>query len=370
MLTRVGAPQLLVASSFLVAIGLVMVFSASALRAELLFGSSTFFLLRQLGGLAAGVAIAALLARAPQPLLQRVAYPAWAISTLLVFASLTPLGVNVNGANRWLSLGPIAFQPLEVAKLGLVLGLAQWLATHTNRMRDARVAILVPGLLACIPAAALLLQPDFGGALLLLLFAGVLVFAAGARLDHLLVTAALSAPAIVVLALSAGYRVERLRVFLNPFSEQFGAGFQLVQSLVAFGAGGLAGTGLGSGQQKLGYLPEAHTDFILSVVGEEVGLLGVCVVLALFATVALASIGISSRARTPFAASLALGAGLLVWLQGSVNAGVALGMLPTTGATLPLFSYGRTSLIVSLAAIGLVLNAARPRRRGRSGWRS
>lgn len=370
MLTLPGAPQLLVASSFLVATGLVMVFSASALRAELFFGSSAFFLLRQLGGLVAGAGVAVLLARTPQHWLERAAYPAWAVSTALVIASLTPIGVSVNGAERWVSLGGVSFQPLELAKLGLVLALAQWLATHQSRMRDARVAILVPGLLACIPAAALLMQPDFGGAVLLLLFTAVVVFAAGARFGHLLAAALVSVPAVLFIAISAGYRVERLQVFLNPFSEQFGAGFQLVQSLVAFGAGGLTGSGLGAGQQKLGYLPEAHTDFILSVVGEEIGLLGVLAVLALFATFALASIGISSRARTPFAGLMALGAGLLVWLQGSVNAGVALGVLPTTGATLPLFSYGRSSLIVSLAAVGLVLNAARPRRRGRSGWRS
>lgn len=370
MLSRAGAPQLLVASSFLVATGLVMVFSASALRAELFFGSSAFFLLRQLGGLAAGIGLAALLARAPQPWLERAAYPVWAISTGLVVASLTPLGVNVNGANRWVSIAGVSFQPLELAKLGVVLALARWLATHHSRTRDARVAILVPALFACLPAAALLLQPDFGGAVLLLMFAGVIVFAAGARFDHLLATALVSVPAIAVIAISAGYRVERLRVFLDPFSDPFGGGFQLVQSLVAFGAGGLTGTGLGAGQQKLGYLPEAHTDFILSVVGEEIGLFGVLAVLALFAIFALASLGIASRARTPFASLLALGAGLLVWLQGSVNAGVALGVLPTTGATLPLFSYGRTSLVVSLAAVGLVLNAARPRRPGRSGWRS
>jgi cell division protein FtsW len=370
VLSRAGAPQLLVASSFLAATGLVMVFSASALRAELFFGGSTFFVLRQLGGLAAGICIAAGIARTPQHWLERAAYPAWALSTALVIASLTPLGVSVNGAHRWVSIAGVSFQPLELAKLGLILGLAQWLATHQSRIRDARIAIGVPALLAGVPAAALLLQPDFGGAMLLLLFAGVIVFAAGARFDHLLTAALVSAPAIGVLAMSAGYRVERLRVFLNPFSDQFGAGFQLVQSLVAFGAGGLTGTGLGSGQQKLGYLPEAHTDFILSVVGEEIGLLGVLAVLVLFAIFALASLGIASRARTPFASMLALGAGLLVWLQGSVNAGVALGVLPTTGATLPLFSYGRTSLIVSLAAVGLVLNAARPRRRGRSGWRS
>ncbi|MBW2413393.1 MAG: putative lipid II flippase FtsW [Deltaproteobacteria bacterium] len=370
MLTRAGAPQLIVAASFLVATGLVMVFSASAMRAELFFGNSGFFVLRQAGGLILGLAVAATLARMPQAWLQRGAYPAWAFASLLVFASLTPLGLSVNGAHRWVSFGGFNFQPLELAKLGLVLALAQWLSTNRKKLRDARISIVVPMLLTCIPAAGLLAQPDFGGALLLVLFAGVIIFASGARLDHLAVAAGIGAPLVIGIALSAGYRIDRLRAFVDPFSEQFGAGFQLVQSLVAFGAGGLSGTGLGSGQQKLGYLPEAHTDFVLSVVGEEIGLLGVAAVLALFATLAVASLGIASRARSPFGAVLALGASLLIWLQGLVNAGVALGVLPTTGATLPLFSYGRTSLVVSLAALGLVLNAARPQRRGRAGWRS
>jgi len=370
VLTRLGAPQLLVASSFLLAIGLVMVFSASALRAELFFGSSTFFLARQLGGLVLGIALAVGIARMPQDWLQRFAYLAWALSTALIFASLTSAGTDVNGAQRWLAIGQLSFQPLELAKLGVILALAQWLSSQSKRLRDARVAIGVPALIACLPAVGLLLQPDFGGALLLLVFAGVMVFAAGARLDHLAVSAAIGAPLVIGLALSAGYRVDRLRSFLSPFSEQFGAGFQLVQSLVAFGAGGLGGTGLGSGQQKLGYLPEAHTDFILSVVGEELGLLGVLAVLGLFALVGLASLAIATRARSAFGALLGLGASLLIWLQGAVNAGVALGVLPTTGATLPLFSYGRTSLVVSLMALGLILNVARPRRAGRSGWRA
>jgi cell division protein FtsW len=160
--------------------------------------------------------------------------------------------------------------------------------------------------------------------------------------------------------------VIRLDAFLNPWGDPLGRGYQLVQSLLAFGAGGITGTGLGAGQQKLGYLPEAHTDFILSVVGEELGLLGVAGVLGGFALLGLAALAIASRGRDPFAILIALGASLLLWLQGLVNAGVAMGVLPTKGTTLPLFSYGRTSLVASLAALGLILNVARRRR---SEWR-
>ncbi len=369
MLTRLGTPQLLVATASLAAAGLVMVYSASALRAELLFGNPAVYLLRQTVGLVIGVALALLIVRAPLGLLRRCGMPAWALTTLLIAATLTPLGREENGARRWLALGPLTFQPLELAKLSLVLALAQWLAAHEDRLRDFRVAIAVPALIAAVPAALLLLQPDFGGAAMLLLFAGALVFAAGVRIDHLAVCAALALPLMSGLALLSGYRVSRLQSFLDPWGDPFGHGYQLIQSLLAFGAGGLTGTGLGSGQQKLGYLPEAHTDFILSVVGEELGLLGVAGVLACFVLAGTASLAIAVRARDCYTTLLATGGGLLIWLQGLINAGVAMGVLPTTGATLPLFSYGRSSLVVSLAALGLVLATARPVR-GRSGWRA
>jgi cell division protein FtsW len=370
VLTRVGTPQLLVATSFLVAGGLVMVYSASALHAEIVFGDGSVYMLRQLSGLALGLCAALFLSRVPLQLVRRSGYALWVMSALLLVITLTPLGISENGARRWLSLGGVVFQPLEFAKLGVILALAQWLTTHRQRMRDVRVSLGVPALFACFPAVVLLCQPDFGGALLILLFTAVVIFAAGARLDHLGVGALVALPSVVFAAVLYDYRLERLRSFLDPWADEFGSGFQLIQSMVAFGSGGLTGTGLGSGTQKLGYLPEAHTDFILSVVGEEVGLIGVVAVLVLFAIVGLSTLGIALRAKDTYARLLAVGAGLLVWLQALVNAGVALGALPTTGATLPLFSYGRTSLIVSLAAVGLLLNAARPQRRGRSGWRS
>ena len=370
MLSRVGTAHALAASAFLLAVGVVMVYSASALRADLVFGSSTVYLTRQLAGLVLGLIAAVLMARAPQEWVRRSGMVVWAGSILLLLATFTPLGVEGNGARRWLALGNFSFQPLEVAKLGVILALAQWLADRQSRMGDARVAIGVPALITGLPVVLLLLQPDFGGALIVMIFAITLVFVAGARLDHLIACAAVAVPLMTTVALLRGYRLSRLEAFLDPWADPFGRGYQLIQSLLAFGAGGIAGAGLGAGQQKLGYLPEAHTDFILSVVGEELGLLGVGAVLACFALLGIATLGIASRARNSYALLLAVGAGLLLWLQGLVNSGVAMGVLPTTGATLPLFSYGRTSLVVSLMALGLVLNAARANKRGRSGWRA
>ncbi len=369
MLNRLGTGHLLVGSAFLLSIGLVMVYSASALRAELLYGSSAAYLGRQAAGMALGVAAALLISRVPLEWIQRSGMFVWLGTVVLLAATFTPLGMEENGARRWLALGPLSFQPLEPAKIGVIVALAQWLSVHEGRMRDFRVAILVPTLLAAVPAAMLMLQPDFGGALMILMFAATLVFAAGARIGHLLAAGAVALPALGLLGLVRGYRLSRIEAFLDPWGDPLGHGYQLIQSLLAFGTGGLSGTGLGSGQQKLGYLPEAHTDFILSVVGEELGLIGVVAVLACFALVGLASLSIASRARNMHAMLLAAGAGLLIWMQGLVNAGVAMGVLPTKGTTLPLVSYGRSSLICSLVAIGLILNTARPRKRGRSGWR-
>jgi cell division protein FtsW len=368
VLRRTGAPHVLVAACFLLGAGLVMVYSASAVRSNLRFGSSSTYLVRQLEAALIGVPLAILVLRSPTSWLRLGAYPLWAVSLLLLGLTFTPLGVEQNGARRWLALGPLGLQPLEVQKLGVVLALARWLADHEGKLADLRVSIGVPALLVGLPSLALLLQPDFHGALLLAVFGGLLVFAAGGRLDHLLLTAALATPLALGAALARSYRASRLYAFLDPWADASGHGYQIVQSLLAFGAGGVTGTALGAGQQKLGFLPEAHTDFLLSVAAEETGLVGVSLVLGAFVVLALGTLGIALRAGSTFAMLTALGAGLLLWLQGALNAGVAMGALPTTGATLPLFSYGRSSLVVSLVAVGLVLHVARPKR-GRSGWR-
>ena len=370
MLTRFGSSQLLASSTFLALAGLVMVYSASAPRAELLTDSSWFYLQRQLGGLLIGVAGAYVLFRTPLDWIARLSFPLWGFSCLLIAATLTPLGLSENGASRWLAVGLFSFQPLELAKLGVILALARWLSQNQRRMTDVRFSLAVPAALALLPAGLLLLQPDFSGALLILLFSGSLVFAAGARLSHLGVAALVTLPALFLAATARGYRLSRLEAFWNPWEDPFGQGYQLIQSLLAFAAGGLTGSGLGAGEQKLGFLPEAHTDFILSVVGEEVGLIGVIGILFCLLLLSLSSLAIASKARNSHAVLVATGCGVLIWLQGLVNAGVSLGLIPTTGATLPLFSYGRSSLVVSLLAIGLMLNVARPSRPGRRGWRT
>jgi cell division protein FtsW len=369
VLSRFGTSQLAVAGVLLVGFGLVMVYSASAARSEVVFGTTLAYLGKQTLALVLGLAVGAICFWTPLAFLEKIGLWAWGISVAALLATFTPLGMSGGGAQRWIHLGPLAFQPLEPAKLGVLFGLAQWLSSHQDRMSDYRVSIAIPALLAGIPVLLLLRQPDFGGAMLITMFSAVLIFAAGARLDHLGLTGALVLPLAAAAMLVRDYRVQRLLAFLDPWADPRGHGYQLVQSQLAFGAGGLFGVGFGAGQQKLFFLPEAHNDFILSVVGEEVGLFGVGLVLIGFAVLALSSLGIAQRAKTPFATLVTLGAGLTLWLQAMLNAGVAMGVLPTKGSTLPLVSYGGTSLVASLASLGLIANAARPTKRGRSGWR-
>jgi len=369
MLSRFGSSQLAVAGVLLVGFGLVMVYSASAARSEVVFGTTLAYLGRQTLALALGLAVGAVCFHTPLAWLEKIGLFAWGAAVLALAAVFTPLGASGGGAQRWIALGPLAFQPLEPAKLGVLFGLAQWLASHQDRMDDYRISIGVPAVLAGLPVLLLLRQPDFGGAMLIATFSAVLIFAAGARLDHLALTLALALPLAGAALLVRDYRVQRLLAFLDPWADPRGHGYQLVQSQLAFGAGGLFGVGFGAGQQKLFFLPEAHNDFILSVVGEEVGLFGVALVLIGFAVLALASLGIAQRAKSSFATLVTLGAGLMLWLQAVLNAGVAMGVLPTKGSTLPLVSYGGTSLVASLAALGLIANAARPTKRGRAGWR-
>ncbi len=360
MLSRLGAPQLIVSAAALLGLGVVMVYSASAIRSHLAYGDPSVLVSRQLVGVLLGGVAALVATRVPLTWLRQLAPAIWVLGGLALAATLTPLGVAHNGARRWLEVGGVAFQPLELAKLGVVIGLAWWCAGR--RLEDWRASIAIPGFGVGVPALLLLAQPDFGGALMLLALGGVMVFVAGARFRHLAAAAICLTPPALLLAFGRGYRATRMSSFLNPFEDPLGGGYQLVQSLLSFGAGGITGIGLGAGQQKLGYLPEAHTDFILSVVGEELGLVGVAGVLSCLALLALAALAIASRGRDAFALLVATGAGAMLWLQGLVNAGVAMGVLPTKGTTLPLFSYGRSSLVASLIALGLILNVAQRRR--------
>jgi cell division protein FtsW len=277
---------------------------------------------------------------------------------LLLLVLIPGIGAMVNGARRWLRIGPVNFQVSELAKV-LVL---TWVCSYCVRKR-AELTETLPGLakpvgLLGVTALLLLLEPDFGAATVLFATGFAVLFVAGARLRYVLLLVSAAALAFAVLALSSAYRLKRLTGFLHPWDDPFNGGFQLTQSLIAIGRGSWLGVGLGSSVQKLFYLPEAHTDFVFAVLAEELGLVGVMGVLALFVALVWRAFRISrmaAQAGMQFQSYVALGFGVWLGLQAIVNIGVNMGVLPTKGLTLPLLSYGRSSLLVSLAWLGVLL---------------
>jgi cell division protein FtsW len=277
---------------------------------------------------------------------------------LLLLVLIPGLGATVNGARRWMRIGPMNFQVSELAKV-LVL---TWVCSYCVRKR-AELTETLPGLakpvgLLGVTALLLLLEPDFGAATVLFATGFAVLFVAGARLRYVLLLVSAAALAFAVLALSSAYRLKRLTGFLHPWDDPFNGGFQLTQSLIAIGRGSWLGVGLGSSVQKLFYLPEAHTDFVFAVLAEELGLVGVMGVLALFVALVWRAFRISrmaAQAGMQFQSYVALAFGVWLGLQAIVNIGVNMGVLPTKGLTLPLLSYGRSSLLVSLAWLGVLL---------------
>ncbi|HXV37929.1 MAG TPA: putative lipid II flippase FtsW [Myxococcota bacterium] len=339
------------AVSILTGIGLVMIYSLTAPLASSSAMPPQFT--RQL--LALAVSLLALIAalRIPLAFWRRLAWPLWGISLALLFATLL-VGVEVNGARRWLALPGFRLQAAELAKLATLLAVAEFL-TRTASRRARLKPVIGAAALCSAPVLLLLLQPNFGSALVLLASVGVLLFSAGIAMRRLLAPAALAITgALVYIALRPYARV-RWTGFLDPWATASREGFQLVQSFVAFGRGGLFGVGLGGGRQKLYYLPEAHTDFILAGIAEELGLVGVLLVLGAFAAFVWAGARIARRAEDPFAALVAIGITALIGSQAAVNAAVVMGLLPTTGFTLPFVSYGGNSLLVCALAVGILL---------------
>lgn len=360
---RLAPPHggVIAATAALVCIGLVMVWSATAPLAIEARVPPHFA--RHLGGLGLGVALAWLCMVLPLAVWRRIALPLWALAVALLGLTLVA-GTTVNGAQRWLSvpgLGPV-LQPVEIAKWATLLATAAALSREPGASRHGRFRLPVSGLvlaLVALPAGLVFVQPDTKGAALLLILVGAQLFVAGLPLRFFLIPgAALSA--VFALAFAIYPHVQnRIVAFLDPWANAQAQGFQLVQSFVAFGRGGLGGVGLGNGRQKLFYLPEAHTDFVLSVVAEELGLVGVAFVLGAFAALLAGGVRIAARTRSRFAFLVAFSMTAVVAVPGAINAAVVTGLVPPTGLTLPFVSYGRSSLLVSFAAIGILLGISR-----------
>ncbi len=350
----------------LLAFGAVMVYSASSPLGVLSphGGSGTGEFIRYLvfGGI--GLAAMQILERRGLALLspQLCRLMLLGAFALLVLVLVPGFGVVVNGARRWFSVGPIQFQPSEVMKLALVLYVARYLADHPKRMRSFRQAV-APILLAAGPAILLIVvEPDLGTALVVAFTVAALMIAAGMPMRYLGRLGAIAAVGIVLMVLAQPYQQARLTSFLHPWSAATaaGAGYQAVQGQIALGSGGLVGVGLGKSVQKVFYLPEAQTDFILAVVGEELGVLGICGVVALYGMIAYAGLRTARRAVGRYPKLLASGLTSLILCQGILNIFVVLGLAPLTGVPLPFVSYAPTNLCVMLASVGLLLNISRP----------
>src|SRR3954449_1446908 len=350
---------LLTATLCLLAFGAVMVYSASSARALLQGqGDGTGFLVKYLVYGALGLVGMHVAARRDLDSIVRLTPALVAFAFVCLLAVKIPgLGVSVNGARRWLGAGPLQFQPSEIAKLALVLHGAKLLAQRPGRIRSPHdvMPLLVVGGMAILLVAS---QPDLGTALVLVFTITALLVAAGMPIRFLAIGAGALGILVLLYALSAPYRRARLTTFLDPWAHAGGAGFQSVQGQIALGSGGLFGVGLGQSVQKIFYLPEAHTDFILAVIGEEFGVLGVGVVLALYGMLAWAGMRAARAAKGAYAKLLAAGLTSLILCQAALNVFAVLGLAPLTGVPLPFISYGPSNLIVLLAAMGLLLNIA------------
>lgn len=358
--TRRTIVLLLGSSAFLVIGGLVMVLSASSVSAYARYGDSFLFFQRQAMYAVVGVLALLLTSRMRYRAWQRLAAPFLGLTIVLLAFVLHPTsGVAAYGSSRWIALGPVTIQPSEIAKLALIVFAAAVLARKWDRLGDLghlALPLLPVTILVC---GMVMLQPDLGTTLILAGTVFLLLFAAGVRLRYLLATGILGSALGMALIFSADYRRDRFLSFLDPWADATNKGYQLVQSLIALGSGGWLGVGLGASRQKWMYVPNAHTDFIFAILGEELGLIGEIAVLAAFGALIFAGIRIATRTTDVFGRLLA--AGIVSWfgLQALVNLGAVTGLLPITGVPLPFVSYGGSSLVVSLAAVGILWNIAR-----------
>jgi cell division protein FtsW len=335
--------------------GLVMVASASINKNADPF----YFFYRQAFSVVLGLGLGAAMLVVPVSAWKRAAPWLLVVSfALLAVVAIPGIGHEVNGSRRWLRLGPVNFQPSEIARWFLVTYIAIFAVRHQTEIRSTAEGFF-KALAVLVAAAALLLcEPDFGAAVVLCVTGTAVLFVAGARMREFLLVCGAGLFGIAVLAVTSPYRLKRILAFLNPWADPFDSGFQLTQSLIAIGRGEWFGVGLGSSIQKLSYLPEAHTDFVFAVLAEEFGLFGVLLVVAGFLALVLRSLRLSriaADAGMPLHACLAAGFGVWIGLQAFLNVGVNMGLLPTKGLTLPLFSYGRSSMLVTLAWVGMLL---------------
>jgi cell division protein FtsW len=346
--------------------GLTELYSASALMASEDGLPPHFYALRQLIGVGPGVLIAAVLARMDYHRLAAVAWPLLLVVLVLLVVMILPgteaIAPRVNGARRWIRLG-VTVQPSEVAKIALIVWTAALAVKKQERLHSLRKG-LFPFLIVWFAVAVpVLIQPNFSAALLLLLLSALVLFAGGARIGHFILLGTLAVPVVWNQVENAGYRMRRIVAFLDPGADPTGVSYQIHQSLIAVGSGGITGVGFGESRQKFGFLPEPHNDFLFAMIGEEWGLVGVTLTLLLYLAFAATGFRIARAAPDLFGYLLGVGMTNLIVVSALIHMGVALALLPTTGVNLPFMSYGRSGLLVSFAAVGVLLSLARAARR-------
>ncbi|MCK5194103.1 MAG: putative lipid II flippase FtsW [Desulfobulbaceae bacterium] len=342
---------------FLVGIGIVMVYSASSALALKKFGTDYYFLKKQMLFALLGIVALVLCSHLPYRLFSSLTYPLLILALIFLAATLiSGFGYSAGGATRWFRLGSFTFQPSEFARFALVIYLAYSMNKKMDVLKDFYVGFLPHILVLFMFTVLIIFQPDFGSVLILGALTWVMLFVGGVRISHLIMSLVLIIPMAYFFMVSADYRSKRIMSFLNPWKYSADDGYQVVHSLMAFGTGGIWGTGIGKGYQKLFYLPEPHTDFIFSVIGEELGLLGVLIILGLYILIFWRGIFIARNCKDFFGSFVAIGLTTAIGLQICINMGVALGLLPTKGLTLPFLSYGGTSLLLNMASIGILMN--------------
>jgi len=352
--------NLFTVSAILICIGIVMIYSASSIYAWEKYKDGFFFLKRHIIFLGIGIFLTFLVMSVDYRKFKRIAKPLLVLSLISLVLVLIPgIGREVAGARRWFRFKFISFQPSELACMGIIIYIADFISRKGNIINQFFRGFLPPVLVLGVCALLILMQPDLGTTLAIGIVVFIMLFVAGVRVSYLSSIILASLPMLYFLIFSIPYRRMRIMAFLNPWLDPKGSGFQIIQSQIALGSGGLFGTGLGHSKQKLFYLPAAHTDFIFSIIGEELGLLGTLGIIILFMIFIQQGLKIIKNAADKFGYFLASGLVLMISLKALINIGVSCGVLPTKGLPLPFISYGGSSLIFDMVSVGILINIAR-----------
>lgn len=347
----------------LLGIGFIMVYSSSAVRGYIQYDDPYHYLKMEILWVTMGLVTMFISMVVDLRWVRKFAKPALILAIVLLIAVKVPgIGRRVNGADRWIGLGPMSIQPSEVIKLSMVLMMSHLLALNPHKIESFRKGVLpILGLMGVI-AGLIMLQPDLGTTLVIAATTFFLLIAAGAKTWHIMALGGTGLGLVVAAIAAAPYRMRRIFAFLDPWADPLGNGYQTIQSLLALGPGGLFGLGLGQSRQKFLYLPENHTDFIFAMIGEELGFIGASLVVLIFFLFAWRGFRVAMRAPDPFMGFLAVGLTAMVSIQAMINMGVVSGLLPVTGITLPFISYGGTSLVFTMLGVGVLLNISREAR--------